>query len=215
MNREDYLTSIFKIMQSEREVTNKLLAETLSIAPSSVTEMLKKLAKDGMVIIDRNKIYLTDEGERLATNIISIHRLWEIFLLKYLNYNWQDVHNQADLLEHVTDDMLRDKLNEFLNYPLHCPHGADVYINMKEPSEKGLMLSEAEIGKKYQMIKVDDDVKLLDYLDRISLRLYDKFEILSKDEFDGSMEVKPIPSESLGKKNISGKALEHILVKEL
>lgn len=216
MNREDYITTIFKIMDSGREVSNKLLAEMMGIAPSSVTEMLRKLQKDGLVISKKNDISLTEEGLLVAKNIISKHRLWETFLMKVLNYNWTDVHNQADLLEHVTDDRLRDKLNEFLGYPEHCPHGGDIFINSKGSPELDFPLAEAEPSRIYQLIKVDDNVELLEYLDRIGLKLYDKIKLIRRDAFDGSLTARIIsPKQSASELTISAKALSHIYVREL
>lgn len=215
MNREDYITTIFKIMDTGREVSNKLLSEMMGIAPSSVTEMLRKLSRDGLVISKKNKISLSEEGLRIAKNIISIHRLWETFLMEVLKYNWRDVHNQADLLEHVTDDKLRDKLNEFLGYPEHCPHGGDIYLNCKGLAEDDLALAEAEMGKVYDIIKVDDNVELLEYLDRIGLKLYDTIRTVRLDVFDGSLTARlENGKDRCSELTISAKALTLIYVKE-
>lgn len=226
MNREDYITTIFKIMDAGKEVSNKLLSEMMGIAPSSVTEMLRKLSRDGLVISKKNQITLTEEGLVLAKNIISIHRLWETFLMRVLKYNWRDVHDQADLLEHVTDDRLRDKLNEFLGYPEYCPHGGDIYLNRRGAGEEDLALESARISQSYQIIKVDDNVELLEYLDRIGLRLYDEIKVLSMDNFDGSLRVRMLNQRDISlckeaacppptELTISPKALSHIYVKEL
>lgn len=216
MNREDYITTIFKIRDSGREVSNKLLAEMMGLAPSSVTEMLRKLSRDGLVLTENGRISLSEEGEKLAKNIISIHRLWETFLMKVLKYNWRDVHDQADMLEHVTDDRLRDKLNDFLGFPEFCPHGGEIYLNHKGSSEEALLLSEAEPPKSYELIKVDDNVELLEYLDRIGLKLYDKIELIRLDAFDGSLTARLLPlKEKPSELTISAKALPHIYVREL
>ncbi|MFR6222469.1 MAG: metal-dependent transcriptional regulator, partial [Anaerococcus sp.] len=78
------------------------------------------------------KIYLTEQGLKIGEKLISIHRLWEKFLEEVLDFPADKVHNQADLLEHVTSDELVESLNKYLNYPKNCPHGRIIYINAKE-----------------------------------------------------------------------------------
>lgn len=208
-NREDYLKTIFKLYEREGKVTNKMIAERMGIAPASVSEMLKKLQKEGMIIIGKNMVMLTDEGIERTKRVLSCHRLWEKFLLEYLDYNWQDVHGQADLLEHVTSDMLKDKLNAFLAHPKCCPHGSIIYENWEEPIEKGLYMGDLIKGQKAVIIRVEDNRELLGYIDRLKLMLNDEIEVVERDSFDGSLVI----LHNDEKINISAKALQHIYVR--
>ncbi len=108
--KEDYLITIFKLMGEGEKVTNKSISEQLDLAPSSVTEMLKKLKDQGLVKNSKENI-LTDSGIALTKKILSKHRLWEYFLEKELEFSWKDVHPIANNLQSVTDDELLDKLN--------------------------------------------------------------------------------------------------------
>ncbi|MBW9212652.1 MULTISPECIES: metal-dependent transcriptional regulator [Terrabacteria group] len=211
-NREDYLKTIFRLHESGEKATNKKISMHLNIAPASVSEMLKKLLSEGFIIFNGTEICLTEEGVKESKRVLSCHRLWETFLLEKLHYNWQDVHEQADLLEHVTNDELKKHLNVYLNYPKNCPHGSIIYENMDGPVEESLFLADLEVGQKAMIIKVDDDEKqFLAYLDRIGLELHDELEILERDSFDDSLLVL-----CKGKKiSISIKAMRHIYVKVL
>lgn len=211
-NREDYLQAIFRLKELGEKVTNKKIAEHLNIAPASVSEMLKKLQAEGLIQLIKNEVLLTEEGERESKRVLSCHRLWETFLLQNLNYNWQDVHEQADLLEHVTNEDLKNHLNRFLNYPKTCPHGSIIYENWTDEVRPGILLGKLKAGQKAQIIKVDDgDRSLLAYLDRMNIALFDELEVVGLDEFDGSLCVLIHQKEVI----ISSKALTHILVQLL
>ncbi|WP_273102326.1 metal-dependent transcriptional regulator [Bulleidia extructa] len=211
-NREDYLKTIFRLYESGEKVTNKKISIHLNVAPPSVSEMLKKLQSEDFITFKGNEIILTKTGMQESKRILSCHRLWETFLLEKLHYNWQDVHEQADLLEHVTNDELKKHLNVYLNCPRTCPHGSIIYENVDEPVEKGLFLADLKVGQKARIIKVDDEEKqLLAYLDRIGLKLHDELEIVGKDSFDESLSVLYEGRTIL----ISVKATHHIYVKIL
>ena len=132
--RNEYLTTIFKLKESNKKVTNKALSQALDIAPSSVTEMVKKLKKDGL-LKDQKTIDLSQDGEDYAKDIVSKHRLWEYFLTENLKYNWEDVHEQARLLQNVTSDKMFEDLNRFLGEPETCPHGGIIYSNLKKSND--------------------------------------------------------------------------------
>lgn len=124
-NKEDYLKVIYKLSESDKLVTNKKIAEYLQIAPASVTEMLIKLNRDGYIIYQPYKgSVLTEQGNKIAISLLRGHRLWEVFLMKYLDYSYSEAHEDAELLEHVTPIRLIERLDQFLEHPSHCPHGS-------------------------------------------------------------------------------------------
>ncbi len=131
INQEDYLKAIFELLEKNEKVTNKKISLRLNINKASVTEMLKRLINQGYVLYDDNLGFsLTDVGEVIAKKLISKHRLWEVFLINMLNYHNQNVHHEAEELEHATSDELMEMLNKFLNCPKKCPHGQTIYMNL-------------------------------------------------------------------------------------
>lgn len=206
-SRDDYISAIYECMEKGELVTNKYLANTLKLSAASVTEMVKKLVDDGDVYLENKAIYLTKDGEVKARAYLTKHRLWELFLVEYLGYSWQNVHEDAKALEYVTSNGLKDKLNEFLNRPEHCPHGNEIYEN-HHGEDRLKKLSELSIGTKCKVHKVEDDKDLLEYLEEKHISLGDEFIIEDVDSFDSSVLVL-----SKGeKKHIAGKAAVRIMV---
>lgn len=185
--RNEYLTTIFKLKESNKKVTNKALSQALDIAPSSVTEMVKKLKKDGL-LKDQKTIDLSQDGEDYAKDIVSKHRLWEYFLTENLKYNWEDVHEQAQLLQNVTSDKMFEDLNRFLGKPETCPHGGIIYSNLKKSNDK-ISLDEAKVGLEYTIQSIFDDKSLLTYINKIGLKIGDKLKVIEFNEIDDSVDI--------------------------
>lgn len=131
-SREDYILNIFRQMEERGYAANKDISESLHISKPSVTEMMRKLEQEGLVQAQGRKIYLTAAGEEQARHTLSKHRLWESFLQEQLQLPKDIVHQQADLLEHVTGEELFHALNRYLGYPPVSPHGSPIYENQKK-----------------------------------------------------------------------------------
>lgn len=131
-NRQDYILTIYRLSEENGFTTNKEIAEYFGISKASVSEMIRKLTSDGMVKTEKTKISLTGAGRKEAENLLSTHRIWEYFLTNTLGMPKDEVHEQADLLEHVTSQALKDALNKYLSYPAKCPHGQEIFINVKK-----------------------------------------------------------------------------------
>lgn len=185
--RNEYLTTIFKLTESNKKVTNKALSQALDISPSSVTEMVKKLKNDGL-LKDQKTIDLSQDGEDYAKDIVSKHRLWEYFLTENLKYNWEDVHEQAQLLQNVTSDKMFEDLNRFLGEPETCPHGGIIYSNLKKSNNK-ISLDEAKVGLEYTIQSIFDDKSLLTYINKIGLKIGDKLKVIEFNEIDDSVDI--------------------------
>lgn len=185
--RNEYLTTIFKLKESNKKVTNKALSQALDISPSSVTEMVKKLKNDGL-LKDQKTIDLSQDGEDYAKDIVSKHRLWEYFLTENLKYNWEDVHEQAQLLQNVTSDKMFEDLNRFLGEPETCPHGGIIYSNLKKSNDK-ISLDEAKVGLEYTIQSIFDDKSLLTYINKIGLKIGDKLKVIEFNEIDDSVDI--------------------------
>jgi DtxR family Mn-dependent transcriptional regulator len=122
----DYLKAIYTLSKGQDTTSTVLLADHLSVAPSSVTSMIKKLAKLEPPLVNYQKSYgvsLTAEGEITTLKLIRRHRLLETFLLKILGYEWEFVHGEADELEHVISDRFEDSMADLLGEPEFDPHG--------------------------------------------------------------------------------------------
>ncbi len=124
---EDYLKTIYRLAQDGSPVSTNRLAEARSVKPASVTGMLKRLA--GLELVNYQKHYgvtLTDEGRKIALEVLRHHRLIETYLIKALGFEWDEVHEQAELLEHVISEKLEERIAAYLNHPEFDPHGSPI-----------------------------------------------------------------------------------------
>jgi DtxR family transcriptional regulator, Mn-dependent transcriptional regulator len=161
----DYVKAIWEIAGSGVAST-KDVAERLSIAPPSVTNMFVRLREMGFVDYERYRgVSLTERGREEALRLVRRHRLIETFLLEHLGYSWGEVHEEAERLEHVVSDGFTERLAEFLGHPGQDPHGDPI------PAADGTMqpdysypLSEATPGQLVRVSKVGDEPSTLDYL---------------------------------------------------
>ena len=205
--RDDYILAIYDLIEKKETATNKKIAEILGIKAASVSEMLKKLVEEGEVYTENKSILLTETGKMRARALLTKHRLWELFLVEYLGYSWKNVHEDAKALEYVTSNGLKDRLNEFLNKPKHCPHGNEIYENHPDV-DKLKKLSELSRGEKCRLHKVEDDRDLLEYLVEKKINLGDEFIIKDIDNFDDSVLV----SSESEDKHIAGRAAVRMMV---
>lgn len=205
--RDDYISAIYELIEKKEIATNKKISEILGVKAASVSEMLKKLVEEGEVYTENKSILLTETGKMRARALLTKHRLWELFLVEYLGYSWQDVHEDAKALEYVTSNGLKDRLNEFLNKPMHCPHGNEIYENHPE-TDKLKKLSEVSKGISCRLHKVEDDRDLIEYLEEKKIALGDEFVVKDIDDFDDSILV----SSTSEDKHIAGKAAVRMMV---
>lgn len=190
---ENYIKAIFHLSSNgENEVFTNDIADYLKTKPASVTDMYRKLAqKDLINYVKYQGVTLTDSGKRLALQIVRKHRLWEVFLVEKLQFQWDQVHEIAEQLEHIHSPLLTQRLDEFLGFPQYDPHGDPI------PDETGSMsfarkksISEAESGDKGVVISVQDTNPIfLKYLDKMEIGLKCYIEVVDKVEYDGSVEI--------------------------
>ena len=187
---EDYLKGIYTL-KKKKEYSNKKLAEYLNISPASVSEMIKKLVNEGYLTIEKKKVKLTEKGSNFALDIIRKHRVWEVFLFEKLGYDKEDVHKEAEILEHVTSNKLLQKLEKFLFYPKECPHGSPIFYDLKDFDEGNVIkLSEAEEDDEIVIMSVEDNIELYDYLRDLNINLKEQYIVEKKDPFDGPIYLK-------------------------
>ncbi|MCL5027544.1 MAG: metal-dependent transcriptional regulator [Bacteroidetes bacterium] len=193
ISKEDYLSVIFKNQNSNGEIKSNIIAGKLSVSNAAVTDMLKKLSKDGYIIYERYKgIKLTVDGENYARNMVRRHRIWEVFLNQIVGMPWEKVHEEANKLEHSSSDDLINRLETMLDYPEYDPHGDPIPTKEgKIPKlKKHRPLSELKEGESGKVIRVNDfDEKFLGYISELGIKLQEKISVKQKRAFDKSMEV--------------------------
>ena len=184
-NKEDYLKAIYNLGGQHKLINNKDIANVLNVSASSVSEMIKKLLQDGYVEYELYQgVKLTDRGLEEAMKIVRRHLLWEVFLVEKLGYNWGEVDKVAELLEHVTDQQLEDKLEIYLEFPKTCPHGTIILKADRDNSNFRSMdgLSKGEVG----IIRRFEDIKeILNYVDNLGIKIGDKIEIMDLAPYKG------------------------------
>ncbi len=192
ITKENYIKAIFKAQQQvdDEFVSTTALAERLRTKPSSISDMFKKLHREKWVEYKAYKgVKLTRTGRQRALRIIRSHRLWELFMVNHLGLPWEEVHDLAERLEHISDERLINALDKFLNYPKQDPHGEPI------PDETGKWrisvkntLDEMKAGEKVQISGFETDhPAFLQYLRKKSLLPGTQVNILEKDEDDQIM----------------------------
>lgn len=212
---ENYLKAIFKLsFELENEVSTSSLAGHLSTKASSVTDMVQRLAdKDLVNYVKYQGVSLTPTGEKIAIQLIRKHRLWELFLFQNLGFKWDEIHEIAEELEHIKSDLLVDRLDQFLNYPLIDPHGDPIPDQEGNfPENKSIQLSQLKAGTKAVVVGVNDkSSSFLAYLDKIGIQLGTRIEILEWHDFDHSVDLR---TNELNLNHLSYQSAQNILMIE-
>lgn len=190
-NREDYLKIILELGGDTTKVNNKQIVSSLDVSAASVSEMISKLVKEELVEHSPYQgVQLTASGLQKASSLIRKHRLWEVFLVEHLDYSWNEVHDDAEVLEHVTSEHLANHLENYLNHPEHCPHGGS--IPKKEEvvhEERRQTLESYPVGTKVRIARVLDEKELLDYLVTIDLNINEEYEIVDIAAYEGPITI--------------------------
>lgn len=181
--KEDYIKVLFELGGRFNRVSNKEVSNRLDISPPTVTEMMNSLVKVEWVEYTPYKgSILTDKGTAYAKEIIRKHRLWEVFLVEKLGFDIEDVHPEAELLEHTTSNDVADKLEAYLGYPEYCPHGGAITISQMDVQEDHtITISEAEIGDEVVISRIVDEDKLLKYFKNQHLNIGDRITVTDID----------------------------------
>tara|TARA_Y100000590_G_scaffold441747_1_gene568910 strand:- start:1182 stop:1871 length:690 start_codon:yes stop_codon:yes gene_type:complete len=169
---EDYLKAVYSISASGEAAPTSLLAEELGVQPASVTGMVKRLAEKGYLEHTRYRgVRLTDKGTREALKVIRRHRILETYLNLQLGYSWDDVHSEAERLEHAASEELIDRMAAALEYPKHDPHGSPIPNKAGELEDYSLAtLGEAKPGVTLQIQAIrDEDPERLRYVKALGL----------------------------------------------
>jgi DtxR family transcriptional regulator, Mn-dependent transcriptional regulator len=187
---ENYLKSIYHLSMNAESVSTNRLAALINTKASSVTDMLKKLADKGLInYTPYQGVSLTPSGEKIAVNIVRKHRLWEYFLVEKLDFKWDEVHEMAEEMEHISSNELIDRLDKFMGYPKYDPHGDPIpdaggkFDTLQPKSVSAVAVNESGVicGVKQHT------TPFLQYLEKQSLTIGKKITVIEIIEFDHSM----------------------------
>ena len=192
---EDYAKSIYSLQQRAGggAVSTNALAQRCGVTPASASAMVKKLAERGLAIHEPyHGVRLTEQGERLALEMLRHHRLLELYLAEHLDVPWDRVHEEADALEHVLSEDLEARIAAKLGDPTHDPHGDPI-------PDRDLVIDEGQtesldglpVGSRGRFVRVSDsDSEMLRYLSGLGIRVGDELEVLDRQPFDGPCTVR-------------------------
>ncbi|KXT84891.1 metal-dependent transcriptional regulator [Streptococcus oralis] len=183
-NKEDYLKCIYEISIVSRKITNKEIAARMQVSPPAVTEMIKRMKSENLILKDKECGYqLTDLGLKLVSELYRKHRLIEVFLVHHLNYTSDQIHKEAEVLEHSVSDFFVERLDSMLGFPKTCPHGGTIPAKGELLVEiNNLPLAAIKETGSYLLTRVHDSFELLHYLDKHSIQIGDTLQIK---QFDG------------------------------
>ena len=210
---ENYLKAILSIsLNKDGKVSTNAIANEIGTSAASVSDMLKKLQEKKFIKYEKYKgVELSESGQNKALNILRKHRLWETFLVNKLGFNWSEVHDVAEQLEHIQSAELIDRLDIFLEHPKFDPHGEPIPTKEGEiASTNTTPLNELQVNTKGKIMGVSLDEKdFLDYLTKLNITIGTEITLLEKISFDKSLSIKIANT----KQHISNDVAKHLLIK--
>ena len=208
--QENYLKSIYLLSeQGIQNITTNRLSNHLFIRPSSVSNMLDKLKTKGYIHYE--KYYgarMTKLGKNIAVQIVRRHRLWEVFLYDKLKFKWEEVHALAEELEHLASDLLIDRLEHYLNYPVSDPHGAPIPKQGKVTEWRALAACKPKQSVRLIGVK-DRSMGLIQHLKKQNIALNTQIRVISKAAYDNSMVIE-LPDKT--QRMLTEKVAENLLI---
>ncbi|MDF1814763.1 MAG: metal-dependent transcriptional regulator [Verrucomicrobiales bacterium] len=190
---ENYLKAILHLAEDEAAtISVGSIAKNLTVTPGTVSAMMKHLSDEKLVdYVPRRSVALTAKGKRQALQVVRRHRLIETFLVQVMGLDWAEVHEEAEVLEHVVSGRLLARMDEMLGYPRYDPHGDPIPNENGEYADPGDLQPLAEVTSgRFRLLRVDDsDSDLLDWLQSHQLLPGREYEIISRDSIAGVMEI--------------------------
>lgn len=192
---ENYLKALLNLCNADDEVSINDLSKRLNIKMPSVNSMMKRFAEKELVAYESYKpVKLSAKGKKEASMIIRKHRLTEMFLVEKMDFNWEEVHEIAEQIEHIQSPLFFEKMDALLGYPKFDPHGSPIPDkNGKVIKTSYVPLNVCESGKVVTLKAVSDSSEaFLRFLNGRSILLGDQLKVLSKEPFDGSMQIEVV-----------------------
>lgn len=192
-SEENYIKALYKISSKPlKKVNNIALAKSMNLNPATVLEMVRKLTERKLVqMLPDKSIQLTEKGKKQALLIIRKHRLWEVFLVDKLAYDWTEVHHLAEQLEHIESEDLVNRLDAFLGHPAFDPHGDPIPDKSgKIKANAYIPLTDGKMLEKYTVQSFGDTNDLfLEYLDKIDIKPGVKVKLESINAYDQTYNI--------------------------
>jgi len=193
---ENYIKAIYQgqvsLTDGARLVPMGQVAAALGVTPGTATTMVKALAESGLAEYEPySGVRLSSAGERLAALVLRRHRLVELFLVQVLGMSWDEVHDDAEQLEHVVSERLIERIDEMLGHPSHDPHGDPIPSANGELSHaQRIILSDVEAGNICNVVGVrDSTTPFLQYLQQLNIGIGTKIKVIERIAYDGSLTV--------------------------
>lgn len=189
---EDYLKAIYTQEQREGQVRTVALSEVLRVKPPTVTAMLKTLANFKFIEYEPYQaIQLTEKGRLIALEIVRHHRLIELYLVEALGFSWDEVHEEAEVLEHFISEKLEARIADYLGDPTHDPHGDPIpNLDGTLPTDVTATLADFELKTKVRVLRVrDQQPERLRYLAALGIVPDAKLKIVGSEPFEGPVTV--------------------------
>ncbi len=192
---QDYLKAIYELTRSGESASTNAVASRLGVEPASVTGMVQKLSAAKPPLVSYRKhhgVRLTAAGTRAALEVIRHHRLLETWLVKSLGYSWDEVHGEAERLEHVISEDFEERIAAALGYPVRDPHGEPIpSSDLVMPSDRSLPLASLEAGQSAIVRRVDaHEGEFLRHLENLNLIPGTPVQVLEISPFDQIMHLK-------------------------
>ncbi len=190
---EDYLKAIYELERAGRPAGTNEIAQRLSIAPASVSGMIRRLAEQRLVAHERYRgVTLTDAGRRVAVRTVRRHRVIEAYLTHALGFSWDRVHDEAERLEHAASDELVDRMAAAIGEPATDPHGAPIPTRDGKIAERPVLalaaLAPRERGRVVEVS--DENAERLRYLGSLGLKPGARVQLLERAPFGGLLRLK-------------------------
>ena len=196
---QDYIKAIYELEDAQKRPATKALADLLGVQMASVTGMVKYLAAEGFLRhVPYRGCKLTPKGRDLALRMLRRHRLIELFLVQTLGLGWDEVHSDAEQMEHAVSDALIERMDEYLGHPQFDPHGSPIPgVDGKVVDRRGVSIAELKAGDDGTVIEVEDkDPDFLRFVSSLGIRIGTTLQVIRKEPYGGPVRLR------LGKRNI-------------
>ncbi len=190
---QDYIKAIYELEVARKHPSTKAVADLLGVQMASVTGMVKHLAAEGLLRhVPYRGFNLTQKGRDLALQMLRRHRLVELFLAQTLELGWDEVHADAERLEHAVSDRLIERMYEYLGHPQFDPHGSPIpSVDGRITARRGIPIAKLKVGAKGNVGEVEDkDPDFLRYLSSLGIKIGSTVQVIGKEPYGGPVRLR-------------------------